>query len=77
MDPEAEYLTQHMNPVKGGRSDTAAGKFEPVTFCPGYMRGLSFQGDYAIVGLSKQRENRTFSGLALDDALQTRAAASR
>ncbi|MGE4219551.1 MAG: TIGR03032 family protein [Alphaproteobacteria bacterium] len=60
-----------------GYVDLAAGKFEPVTFCPGYLRGLSFQGDYAIVGLSKQRENRTFSGLALDDALKARDADAR
>jgi uncharacterized protein (TIGR03032 family) len=44
------------------------GKFEPVTFCPGYLRGLTFWGDYAIVGLSKPRE-RTFSGLELDERL--------
>ena len=46
------------------------GRFESVAFCPGYMRGLSFQGDFAIVGLSKQRENRTFSGLDLDKNLE-------
>lgn len=40
----------------------------PVTFCPGYLRGLAFWGDFAIVGLSKPRE-RTFSGLALDERL--------
>ena len=33
-----------------------------MAFCPGYLRGLSFIGDFAVVGLSKQRENRTFSG---------------
>ena len=27
-------------------------------------------GDYAVVGLSKPRENRTFSGLPLDDRLR-------
>ena len=32
--------------------------------------GLSFHGDYAIIGLSKQRENRTFSGLDLDQNLE-------
>lgn len=53
------------------------GKFEPVAFCPGYLRGLAFQGDFAIVGLSKPRHNRTFSGLALDEQLQTKAAEAR
>jgi uncharacterized protein (TIGR03032 family) len=48
------------------------GRFEPVAFCPGYARGLAFAGGHALVGLSLARENRTFSGLALDEALQAR-----
>jgi uncharacterized protein (TIGR03032 family) len=51
-----------------GTVDLEAGKFEPITFCPGYLRGLAFWKDYAIVGLSKPRE-KTFSGLQLDEAL--------
>ena len=54
-----------------GRVNRATGKFEPLTFCPGYLRGLSFVGDYAVVGLSQCRENRTFQGLALDDNLKS------
>jgi len=38
------------------------------------MRGLTFVGDYAIVGLSKARGNKTFSGLALDDTLADKKA---
>jgi uncharacterized protein (TIGR03032 family) len=57
-----------------GRIDRTSGKFEPVCFCPGYLRGLSFVGDYAVVGLSQCRENRTFQGLALDDELRRRDA---
>jgi uncharacterized protein (TIGR03032 family) len=38
--------------------------------CPGYARGLSFFGDFAVIGLSLPRNNKTFSGLALDDALK-------
>lgn len=60
-----------------GRADPKSGRFEPICFCPGYLRGLSFIGDYALVGLSRPRENRTFSGLALDDALSTRKVAAR
>ncbi len=45
------------------------GQFEPITFCPGFLRGLAFHGDFAFVGLSKPRYNR-FSGLALDARLQ-------
>lgn len=52
-----------------GWVDRSSGRFEEVAFCPGYLRGLAFQSDFAIVGSSKQRENRTFSGLALDDNL--------
>ncbi len=52
-----------------GSVDLDAGKFEPLTFCPGYLRGMCFAGDFAIVGLSKPRENKTFTGLALDDNL--------
>lgn len=52
-----------------GTVDLASGKFEPICFCPGYARGLAIQGNFAIIGLSTCRENRTFSGLPLDDAL--------
>ena len=54
-----------------GFIDCSTGKFENVAFCPGYLRGLSFHGDYAIVGLSKSRENKTFSGLELDGNLKS------
>jgi uncharacterized protein (TIGR03032 family) len=55
-----------------GRVDLATGGFEPIALCPGYARGLAFAGNHAIVGLSLARENRTFAGLALDDALAAR-----
>lgn len=51
-----------------GHIDLKTGKFEAIAFCPGYIRGVSIYGDYAIVGLSKPR-NKTFTGLALDDRL--------
>jgi uncharacterized protein (TIGR03032 family) len=60
-----------------GTVDHAKGVFEPITFCPGYMRGLAFVGDYAIVGLSKPRENKTFSGLKLDENLAGHDAEAR
>ncbi|MSP95185.1 MAG: DUF4915 domain-containing protein [Alphaproteobacteria bacterium] len=61
-----------------GRIDIAAGRFEPVCFCPGYLRGLSFIGEhFALVGLSKPREDRALSGLALDEALSRHAIAPR
>ena len=55
-----------------GHVDVAAGRFEPVCFCPGYLRGLSFAGPYALAGLSKPRHNKTFSGLDLDGHLKAR-----
>lgn len=55
-----------------GRCDLENGRFEPLTFCPGYLRGLTFHGQYAIVGLSQPRENKTFGGLPLEKALQER-----
>ena len=60
-----------------GHVDTASGRFEPVAFCPGYARGLAFAGGHAIVGLSLARENRTFSGLPLDQVLKDRDAEPR
>ena len=60
-----------------GYVDLQRGKFEPVAFCPGYLRGLSFVGDYAVLGLSLNRENKTFQGLALEDNLKKRKAEPR
>lgn len=57
-----------------GYVDLDTGHFESLCFCPGYMRGLSFRGDFALVGLSKPRHNKTFSGLALDSNLKSRNA---
>lgn len=54
-----------------GTVDVAKGRFEPVAFCPGYLRGLTFIGPYALVGLSEPRQNRTFAGLPLQDRLAT------
>ena len=52
-----------------GSVDLETGRFEPVAFCPGYLRGLTFVGDYAVVTLSKPRGDLTFGGLKLDDQL--------
>ena len=60
-----------------GHVDVASGRFEPVAFCPGYARGLAFAGDHAVIGLSLARENRTFQGLPLDEALTGRGGQAR
>lgn len=54
-----------------GSIDVDKGVFEPIAFCPGFLRGLIFIGDYAIVGLSLPRDNKTFNGLALNERLET------
>jgi uncharacterized protein (TIGR03032 family) len=60
-----------------GWVDLAQRRFEPIAFCPGFLRGLAFAGDYAVVGLSMQRENRTFQDLALDQRLANKGVAAR
>lgn len=53
-----------------GEVDRATGRFQPVCFLPGFARGLSFVGDYAVIGISRPRENRTFDGLVLNERLE-------
>jgi uncharacterized protein (TIGR03032 family) len=51
-----------------GRVDRKAKSFQPIVFCPGFVRGLSFHGRNAVVGLSRPRYER-FEGLQLDKKL--------
>jgi uncharacterized protein (TIGR03032 family) len=60
-----------------GYADLKAGRFEPVAFCSGYARGLAFIGDFAVVGLSRPRHNKTFSGLNLDERLNEKRTEAR
>lgn len=60
-----------------GYLDLKRGLFEPVTFCPGYARGLAFVGDFALVGLSRPRDNASFAGLVLDKTLEDKGAEAR
>ena len=53
-----------------GFVDQENDKFEPLAFCPGYLRGLTFVGDCAVVGLSRPRRDKTFGDLALDTELE-------
>jgi len=62
---------------KFGCIDLATGAFEPLTFCAGYLRGVAFHGDYALLGTSKPRHNKSFSGLPLDGALTQRNVEAR
>lgn len=60
-----------------GTIDLADGAFTPVAFCPGYARGLAFSGQYAVIGLSRPRHNRTFEGLELEGRLAAKDADPR
>jgi len=53
------------------RVDLQTGRRENVTFCPGFLRGLAFHADYAIVTISLPRRGN-FEGLELDSALKQR-----
>ncbi len=67
----------HSGTGEFGHVELDTGRFVALAFCAGYMRGLYFHGDFALVGLSKPRENKTFSGLPLDDQLKSRKAEPR
>ncbi len=60
-----------------GTVDLENRKFQRMTFCPGYARGMSFIDNFALIGLSKARQNRTFSDLELDDNLAAKDAEAR
>ena len=53
------------------------GTFVPVIDCPGFARGLSIIGDYAVIGLSKLRENTFASGLKIKEKLENLHVAQR
>jgi uncharacterized protein (TIGR03032 family) len=57
--------------------DLKSGEFEPIAFCPGYARGLTIAGDFALIGLSKIRDNKTFADLPLGAALAEKGIEAR
>lgn len=60
-----------------GRVDLASGRFEPMTFCPGFARGMALHGNFAVVALSNCRENRSFPGMPIDEKLKERQVTMR
>ncbi len=74
---EGELYVLNSGAGEFGKVDPATGKFESIAFCPGYARGLSIHNNHAFIGLSLSRDNRTFSGLALDEALKSRDTEAR
>ena len=61
--------TGELGVVEMPKGKLRMGSFKPVAFCPGFLRGLSFHGGLAFVGLSRPRYKR-FEGLALDQKLK-------
>ena len=53
------------------------GEFNAISFCPGYLRGMAFINDYAIVGMSLPRDNKTFNDLPLQENLKEKNAEPR
>ena len=63
-----EFGTVEFGETSNGSAENI-GHFKPLAFCPGFLRGLSFHGNLAFVGLSKPRYKR-FEGLDLDQRLK-------
>ena len=55
------------------RVDRQSGAREPVCFCPGFLRGLSFHNDHAFVTISLPRDG-SFRDLELERNLKARDA---
>lgn len=47
--------------------DSDSGRRECVTRIPGYLRGLCFVGNYALIGMSQIREVHIFGGLPIQN----------
>ncbi|MDB5431850.1 MAG: uncharacterized protein JWP35_2966 [Caulobacter sp.] len=54
------------------RVDRETGAKEDIAFCPGFLRGLSFQGRFALVTVSLPRHEASFAGLELADTLKAK-----
>lgn len=60
-----------------GRVDLKSGTFEPVVMCPGFLRGMTIVGNFAVACISKGREGHTFGDLALEKNLNDRESDAR
>lgn len=52
-----------------GHVDIENKEFVPKVFLPGFLRGLTFYGNYAIIGLSMERRENAFVDLPLHEEL--------
>jgi uncharacterized protein (TIGR03032 family) len=53
------------------RVDPVTGSQERIAFLPGFLRGLSFLGNYALINSSLPRD-KIFAGMPLEDSLKER-----
>jgi len=60
-----------------GYVDLNAGQFVPITFCPGYQRGLAFHHNFALIGISESRHHKTFMGLPFEEKLAAQGLKAR
>ena len=68
MPHSPRYYNKHLYVLNSGagellRFDPETGSREVICALPGYLRGLSFFGGYAIIGLCKIRESNIFGGM--------------
>ncbi len=63
-----------LNAGKGefGYIDSQTNSFKAITQLDGFLRGLAFYKNYALIGLSKPRHERTFAGLPLEEILNSK-----
>lgn len=59
-----------------GYVDVDTKQFTAVTLCPGYARGLSFCGNFALIGLSKVNSNPSSEALVVEKRLTAEKAES-
>jgi uncharacterized protein (TIGR03032 family) len=52
------------------RVDVQSGRWDVVCALPGYVRGLCFHGDCAIIGLSQIREKHIFGGMPVAERFE-------
>lgn len=60
-----------------GVVDLVARAFRPLAFVPGFARGLAFDDEHLLVGLSKPRAATTFGDVPLDGRLEAAGADPR
>jgi uncharacterized protein (TIGR03032 family) len=60
-----------------GTVDLETGSFDPVAFCPGYLRGLVLHGKWAVAATSKTLLEGDVPGLPLGDNLTEHKAEAR